>query len=94
MPLGAAPLGLSLLGLTLGIRHATDPDHVVAVTAILTRERRFFSAIRVGLAWGLGHSSTVLVLGMAIILFRLKVPPRLGLVPATTFVPYARLRSP
>jgi cytochrome c biogenesis protein CcdA len=64
---------------TLGIRHATDPDHVVAVTAILTRERRFFSAIRVGLVWGLGHSATVVTLGIAIIFFKLKVPARLGL---------------
>jgi cytochrome c biogenesis protein CcdA len=52
---------------------------VVAVTAILTRERRFFSAIRVGLVWGLGHSATVLALGIAIIFFKLKVPARLGL---------------
>jgi hypothetical protein len=79
MQYGAAPLGLILLGLTLGIRHATDPDHVVAVTAILTGERGFFSAVRIGLIWGLGHSITVLTAGMAIILFKLKVPARLGL---------------
>jgi high-affinity nickel permease len=76
---GSAPFGLILLGLTLGMRHATDPDHVIAVTAILTRERRLFSAIRIGLVWGLGHSATVLAMGAAIIFFKLKVPARLGL---------------
>ena len=79
MSFGSAPFGLILLGLTLGIRHATDPDHVVAVTAMLTRERRFVSAIWIGLVWGLGHSATVLAVGMAIIFFKLKVPARLGL---------------
>ena len=75
----SAPLGLILLGLTLGMRHATDPDHVIAVTAILTRERRFLPAIGIGLVWGLGHSATVLVMGAVIIFFKLQVPPRLGL---------------
>src|SRR6516225_3729581 len=79
MSFGSAPLGLILLGLTLGMRHATDPDHIIAVSAILTRERRFSSAIRIGLVWGLGHSATVLAVGTAIIFFKLKVPPRWGL---------------
>jgi high-affinity nickel permease len=79
MSFGSAPFGLVLLGLMLGMRHATDPDHVIAVTAILTRERRLFSAVRVGLVWGLGHSATVLAVGMAIVFFKLKVPARLGL---------------
>ncbi len=79
MQFDAAPFGLILLGLALGVRHATDPDHVIAVAAILTGERRFFSAMRIGLVWGLGHSTTVLSVGMAIIAFKLKVPSRLGL---------------
>jgi high-affinity nickel-transport protein len=79
MSFGAAPFGLILLGLTLGMRHATDPDHVIAVTAILTNERRLFRAARIGLVWGLGHSATVLAVGMAIVFFKLKVPVRLGL---------------
>lgn len=80
MSIGSAPFGLVLLGLTLGMRHATDPDHVIAVTAILTHERRLFSAVRIGLVWGLGHSATVLAVGAAIIFFKLKVPARLGLL--------------
>jgi high-affinity nickel-transport protein len=61
------------------MRHATDPDHVIAVTAILSRERRLAAATRIGVIWGLGHTLTVLAVGAAIIIFKLAVPVRLGL---------------
>jgi cytochrome c biogenesis protein CcdA len=78
-PVSTAPLGIALLGLLLGMRHATDPDHVIAVTAILSRERRLAAATRIGVIWGLGHTLTVLAVGAAIIIFKLAVPVRLGL---------------
>lgn len=74
-----AALGIALLGLMLGMRHATDPDHVIAVTTILSRERRLTAAVRIGIVWGLGHTVTVLLVGAAIIIFKLAVPTRLGL---------------
>jgi high-affinity nickel permease len=74
-----APLGIACLGLLLGMRHATDPDHVVAVTTIVSSERRFFAATRVGIIWGLGHTLTVLAVGASIILFKLAIPTRVGL---------------
>jgi len=61
------------------MRHATDPDHVIAVTAILTREQRLVAATRTGLWWGLGHSLTVLIVGCAIIVLKVQIPVRLGL---------------
>src|SRR5246127_5853990 len=79
IPANAAPFAIALLGLILGMRHATDPDHVIAVTAILSRERRLASATRIGVVWGLGHTLTVLAVGAAIIIFKLAVPIRLGL---------------
>jgi len=78
-PGSSAPLGIALLGLLLGMRHATDPDHVIAVTAILSRERRLSVATRIGVIWGLGHTLTVLAVGTAIIASKLAVPTRLGL---------------
>jgi ABC-type nickel/cobalt efflux system permease component RcnA len=75
----SAPLGIALLGLLLGMRHATDPDHVIAVTAMLSRERRLAAATRIGVVWGLGHTLTVLAVGAAMIIFKLAVPARLGL---------------
>lgn len=61
------------------MRHATDPDHVIAVTTILSRESRLTAATRVGVVWGLGHTLTVLIAGAVIILFKVVIPTRLGL---------------
>ena len=68
-----------LTSLLLGMRHATDPDHVVAVTTIASRERSLRSAAGVGVLWGVGHTLTILVVGGAIVLFKLALSPRLGL---------------
>ena len=67
------------LGFFLGMRHATDPDHVIAVTTIVSRQRNVRYAALIGLLWGLGHTITIFVVGSAIILFGLVIPPRLGL---------------
>lgn len=61
------------------MRHATDPDHVVAITTIVSRERTIFHASVIGAIWGLGHTSTILVVGSAIILLKVSIPPTLGL---------------
>ena len=67
------------LGFFLGMRHATDPDHVVAVTTIVARHRHAGAAAAIGAAWGVGHSLTILIVGGGIILFGWVIPPRLGL---------------
>lgn len=72
-------LSILLLGFFLGMRHATDCDHVVAVTTIVSRQRTIGSAALTGIFWGVGHSLTLLVVGGAIIYFGLVVPARLGL---------------
>src|SRR5690242_2456991 len=51
------------LGFLLGMRHATDPDHVVAVTTIVSRQRSMRHAGLIGAFWGLGHTLTILVVG-------------------------------
>ncbi len=67
------------LGFFLGMRHATDPDHVVAVATIVARQRNAGAAALIGAAWGLGHTLTILVVGGAIILFGWVIPARVGL---------------
>lgn len=67
------------LGFALGLRHAADSDHVVAVTAIAARYKRVGPAALVGILWGLGHTLTMCLVGGAIIVFNLVVPPRVGL---------------
>jgi len=72
-------LAILALGFFLGTRHATDPDHVVAITTIVTRERNLYRSTIIGILWGVGHTLTILLVGGAIILFGLVIPPRLGL---------------
>ena len=68
-----------ITSLLLGMRHATDPDHIVAVTTIVTRERSVAKAAWIGAVWGIGHTITLLVVGGAIILFKVAMNARLGL---------------
>ncbi len=72
-------VGIVLLGLLLGMRHSTDPDHVVAVSTIVSRERSVRHAALIGALWGVGHTLTISLVGSAIILFGLVIPPRIGL---------------
>jgi len=67
------------LGFFLGMRHATDADHVIAVATIVARERSARPATAIGAAWGLGHTVTILVVGGAIILLGWVIPPRVGM---------------
>lgn len=72
-------LPVVVVGFLLGMLHATDADHVVAVSTIVSQQRKVGSAARVGALWGVGHTLTVLLVGGAIILFNLVIPPRVGL---------------
>lgn len=72
-------LPILVLGFVLGMRHATDADHVVAVTTIVSRNRSARGAALIGLAWGLGHTLTIFLVGGAIILFEWVIPARVGL---------------
>jgi high-affinity nickel-transport protein len=67
------------LGFFLGMRHATDADHVVAVTSIVSRQRTLGKAAIIGVLWAFGHSLTILLVGGAIVIFEIVIPPRLGL---------------
>lgn len=72
-------LAILAIGFFLGMRHATDPDHVIAVSTIVSRERSLPRAGFIGILWGLGHTLTIAVVGTAIILFGAGIPPRAGL---------------
>jgi hypothetical protein len=67
------------LGFFLGMRHATDADHVVAIATIVSRERTIVGSVLIGAAWGIGHTITIVAVGTAIIVFGVVIPPQLGL---------------
>ncbi|MBW2234964.1 MAG: hypothetical protein JRG85_06130 [Deltaproteobacteria bacterium] len=66
------------LGLLLGLRHAADPDHLVAVSAIASRRAGPRATAGVGLLWGLGHGATVLVAGGLLVALGVVVPARVA----------------
>lgn len=72
-------LSIIAVGFFLGMRHATDPDHVIAVTTIVSRQRNLLKAALTGISWGIGHTVTIFVVGSAIILFDVVIPARIGL---------------
>jgi len=65
-------LGIAFL---LGLRHASDPDHLVAVTSLVASEQGDTrSAARLGAWWGLGHAATLLLIGLPLIFFKSELP--------------------
>ena len=78
-----AELGLLaalVLGILLGSKHSLDPDHVVAVSTIVSEYKNPLRSFWVGISWGLGHTTTLLILGIVIIAMRLTIPERMALL--------------
>lgn len=73
-------LPIVTFGFLLGMRHATDADHVIAVATIVSREASVRGAALIGATWGIGHTLTILAVGGAIIVLDLAIPPRIGLL--------------
>ena len=76
-----ASLGVVLLvSLLLGLRHASDPDHLAAVTTLIASEEqeRIRKATSMGLLWGLGHGTTLIAVGLPLVLLGQYLPERVG----------------
>lgn len=69
-----------VLGLILGVRHAFDADHLVAVSTIVSEYRNPLRAIWIGVSWGLGHTTTLLLAGVALLLLNLRINENLALL--------------
>jgi high-affinity nickel permease len=76
-------LGVSIL---LGLRHASDPDHLAAVTTLIAskRENAARRAARLGFTWGLGHASSLFVFGVPVVLYRAYLPEQVQSAAETT----------
>jgi ABC-type nickel/cobalt efflux system permease component RcnA len=75
-----APLLVALgIALLLGLRHASDPDHLVAVTSLVAAEDGDArGAARLGAWWGVGHAVALMALGVPLIVFKTELPDWLG----------------
>ncbi|MBI4551518.1 MAG: sulfite exporter TauE/SafE family protein [Candidatus Latescibacteria bacterium] len=67
------------LGFVLGLKHALDADHLVAVTTIVSERKGVFGSSLVGALWGLGHTAALLVVGLVVVALNLRIPDRLAL---------------
>ena len=67
------------LGLILGIKHALDADHLVAVSTIVSEHKDLKWASLIGAFWGLGHTATLFAVGLLVIGLRVTISPRLAL---------------
>lgn len=67
------------LGFLLGARHAIEPDHVVAVSTVASKTKSFVQAASAGVSWGVGHTLTLLVIGMILLPFGQTIPEHIAL---------------
>jgi high-affinity nickel permease len=66
------------LGSLLGMRHALEPDHLAAVSTLVTGERNSFKAAFLGMCWGLGHTSALIAVGTLLVILRAEMPVRVA----------------
>jgi len=76
---GTTFLLIIVVAILLGLRHATDPDHLAAVTTLIASDEKRSSraARRLGFVWGLGHATTLFAFGLPIVVFGAYLPERL-----------------
>lgn len=72
-------LSVIILGMVLGLRHALDPDHIIAVSTIVSDSRNPLKSIWIGISWGIGHTTTLFILGIVVIAVGVAIPDRLAL---------------
>ncbi|MBI4303406.1 MAG: sulfite exporter TauE/SafE family protein [Chloroflexi bacterium] len=66
-------------GFLLGVKHALDADHVLAITTIVSRNRSLLRSVLAGVSWGVGHTFTLFAVGLAVLVFKLAIPDKLAL---------------
>lgn len=71
--------GILALGLLYGLLHALDADHIAAVSTIVSKQKKISAATFTGLSWGIGHTLTLLAVGLLILLFKVSIPAHIAL---------------
>ena len=67
-------LSVLALGFILGIKHAVEPDHVIAVSTIASKSKKIWDASLAGVFWGIGHTVTLFIVGIMFILMKGEIP--------------------
>lgn len=74
-----AAFAAAMLGLTLGMRHAFEPDHLAAVSTMAVERKGLKDGLWLGALWGLGHSAALLVVAGSLALLQVELPVKVGL---------------
>ncbi|MBI1805021.1 MAG: sulfite exporter TauE/SafE family protein [Ignavibacteriae bacterium] len=77
--INAGALSILGFGFILGLKHALDSDHLIAVSTIVSERKGFWSSSIVGALWGLGHTASLLIVGLAVIAFNVQIPEKIAL---------------
>jgi ABC-type nickel/cobalt efflux system permease component RcnA len=72
----ASMLSVLSLGFVLGIKHAIEPDHVIAVSTIASRSKKILRSSLAGVFWGIGHTATLFIVGFMLILMKGEIPEK------------------
>lgn len=67
-------ISILTLGFILGIKHAIEPDHVIAVSTIASRSKKLYRSALSGVFWGIGHTATLFIVGIFVILMKGEIP--------------------
>ncbi len=73
-----ALLSVLALGFTLGLKHAVDADHLIAVSTLVSEQKKLWQAVSIGALWGLGHTLSLLVVGIGVLFLSRQIPPRMA----------------
>lgn len=66
------------LGMIFGLKHATEVDHVVAISTIVSQNRSLLRSVTVGALWGAGHTAALLITGVFVLSLRVAIPERVS----------------
>lgn len=67
-----------IAGLILGIKHAFEADHLIAVSTIVTKQKNPLKAALIGTSWGFGHTITLFIIGLVVLLFKFNIPENIS----------------
>ena len=72
-------ISILILGFVLGVKHAIEPDHIIAVSTIASHSKKLWRSSLAGVFWGVGHTLTLFIVSMLIIAFKIEIPEKWAL---------------
>ena len=72
-------LSILALGFVLGVKHAIEPDHIIAVSTIAIQSKKLYRSTLAGVFWGIGHTATLFIIGVILILMKGEIPEKVAM---------------